>query len=215
IAALQIAKEFVEILEPHCLKIEIAGSLRRGQIWVSDVEILFVPRFEPIRDPNDLFGGHIFENQAERTFMGLLSAGLLRKRPKVDGTFTWGDKNKLGLHAQAGIAVDFFTATETNWANFLVVRSGPKESNIAIALAALAKGWQWQAYGNGFTREIGGETKEFIPTSEREVFEFAGLAFREPWKRCKIGAATVRSSIYFPFGSFLGRAPVAGQRDYR
>lgn len=47
----------------------------------------------------------------------------------------------------------------------------------------IAKGWKWRPYASGFSKQtLGGE--EWHPvTSEREVFEFVGLPFKEPWER--------------------------------
>jgi DNA polymerase/3'-5' exonuclease PolX len=64
-----------------------------------------------------------------------------------------------------------------------VCRTGPGESNVAIASAAQTKGWKWNPYGAGFSRQIGLTTEQHGVTSEREVFEFVGMAFKEPWER--------------------------------
>lgn len=45
----------------------------------------------------------------------------------------WGEKNKLAVHVRTGIPVDFFAATEANWWNYLVCRTGGEQNNIAIA----------------------------------------------------------------------------------
>ncbi len=42
--AMPVAEEIVERLKPCCLRIAIAGSLRRLKKQVGDIEILFVPR---------------------------------------------------------------------------------------------------------------------------------------------------------------------------
>jgi hypothetical protein len=59
------------------------------------------------------------------------------------------------------------------WWNYLVCRTGPKESNIAISSAAKKRGWDWNPYGSGFSRN--GRIVEM--KSERDVFKFVGL----PW----------------------------------
>ncbi len=83
----------------------------------------------------------------------------------------WGEKNKLAVHVASGVPVDLFAATEANWFNYLVCRTGPGESNIAIASAAKAMGWQWHPYGTGFSRPVGLGTEGRAVASEREVFE--------------------------------------------
>lgn len=57
--------------------------------------------------------------------------------------------------------------------------SGPAELNTRICMAAQALGWKWNPFGAGFTRP--GEERRM--QSERDVFEFVGMPFREPWNR--------------------------------
>jgi len=54
---------------------------------------------------------------------------------------------------------------------------------MGIARAALRKGWRFHAYGTGFTDEYG---REIICKNEREVFEFLGLRYLEPWERERV-----------------------------
>lgn len=112
-----------------------------------------------------------------------LQAGWLAKRTNKDGGVAWGAKNKLAVHVPTGVPVDLFAATAENWFNYLVCRTGPGESNIRIAAAAKTRGWKWTPYGAGFARPMGlGEAIHPVE-SEREVFEFVGLEYREPWER--------------------------------
>lgn len=50
-AALDLADQVIAVLSPHCERIEIAGSLRRGKPDVGDIEIVCIPCLEL-----DLFG---------------------------------------------------------------------------------------------------------------------------------------------------------------
>jgi len=88
----------------------------------------------------------------------------------------------------SGIPVDLFATTEECWYNYLVCRTGGKETNLAICRAANAKGWSWTPYGPGFTchpGEVSPEeyTEQHLVHSEREVFEFVGLPYLEPRDR--------------------------------
>jgi len=60
-----------------------------------------------------------------------------------------------------------------------VIRTGGKVTNQRIAMAAIKKGWHLQAYGAGFSIPEG----DIVCKSERDVFEFVGLAYKEPWQR--------------------------------
>lgn len=177
--ALPIAHKFVAFLGRHCTRCVIAGSLRRRKLFVSDIEILFVPKIITIDDPGDMFGGKVAISSTAGAIFALLASDTIAKRPNKNGSFTWGPENKLAVHRASGIPVDLFSTTEENFWNALVVRTGPADSNVAIASAAKRIGWQWHAYGNGFTR--GREVKRVA--SEREVFEHVGLEYKEPHLR--------------------------------
>jgi len=104
----------------------------------------------------------------------------LAKRKNVNGSEMWGEKNKLAVHVASGIPVDFFAASEANWFNYLVCRTGGAESNRQIAVACQANRLKWNPYGPGFTTPNGSVVRM---SSEREVFDWAGLPYREPWER--------------------------------
>lgn len=177
-AANAVAAELAAALAPVAVRVQIAGSLRRKKKTVGDVELLFIPRFDERQ--LDMFSTAPC-NLAEERIGQLMSAGVLAKRLNKDGRCAFGAKNKLMVHCTSGIPVDLFTATEANWANYLVCRTGPAELNTAIAMRARARGWQWNPYGPGFT-ELG--TGRVHPVqAEAEVFEFVGLSFPQPEER--------------------------------
>lgn len=182
--ALAIANKFVAFLTKYCTRIEIAGSLRRRKQSVSDIEILFVPKIVTITDKNDMFGKETKAEATERAIDALLKLMIIAPRANVKGAHTWGPKNKLAVHITSGIPVDFFATTEECWWNALVVRTGPSESNKLVAGTALKRGWEWHAYGDGFDRNAGKtSTDRHRVTSERDAFDFVGLAYKEPGER--------------------------------
>jgi DNA polymerase/3'-5' exonuclease PolX len=52
--AREIADGLVRRLSPGCVRIEVAGSVRRGKAEVNDIELVAVPKMEV---QADLFGG--------------------------------------------------------------------------------------------------------------------------------------------------------------
>lgn len=188
--ALKVAKEMCEQLSPWCEErplekpwIIVAGSLRRRKELVGDVEILYVPQMRMVKPAGDWFADEVLVDLISARLDRLIKAGILKKRLTVMGSETWGPKNKLAVHVASGIPVDLFLATKENWYNYLVCRTGSAESNVAIASAAKAMGWGWNPYGTGFSRPSGLGHEERVITSEREVFEFVGLPYKEPWER--------------------------------
>lgn len=179
-----IAWEILKALEPFCERQMVVGSIRRQKATVGDIEILFVPKLEEHRE-NDLFGGGKVEVQslADLRLQEMIAVGYLSKRITKAGNEVWGYKNKLAVHEASGIPVDLFTAGESNWFNYMVCRTGGKYNNIAIAQAAQKKGWKWNPYGTGFSREVGGLPELHIVTSERDVYDFVGMECPDPKDR--------------------------------
>lgn len=195
-----VAVELLHALEPACERLQFAGSLRRRKATVGDVEILYVPRVMSLPDPENLFAEKMPVNLAEGVIARLEKTGVLARRPVrrardselaqglAAGT-SFGPLNKLMLHVASGIPVDLFAATAENWFNYLVCRTGGAENNVAIASAAQRLGWKWNPYGVGFSQEAHDGPFGAVPervhavSSEREVFEFVGLKYREPMER--------------------------------
>lgn len=178
--ALTAARDVIAALRPVCVegRLIVAGSLRRRKQWVGDVEIVYVSRTES--QPVDFFSNREVA-LANEAIAALVAAGVLEKREGVTGHTVYGEQNKLLRHIATGVPVDLFATSETSWFNYLVCRTGPKESNTAIASLAQDKGWKWHPYGSGFTREDGRAAHDV--TSEQDLFEFLGLPYREPWER--------------------------------
>jgi DNA polymerase/3'-5' exonuclease PolX len=176
-AALKVARALCLKMADCTLRLELAGSLRRGKPLVGDIEIVYIPDF--VTEPDGLFD-MVKVNRVDRVLADLLAAGEIAKRKNVLGSEIWGSQNKLAVHVASGIPIDFFSTTEDAWFNYLVCLTGGAESNMRIASAAKARGWKWQLNGEGFTDELG-QTRRV--TSERAVFELVGLRYIEPHQR--------------------------------
>lgn len=182
--AIAVARELVTALKPCCEpdRLMVAGSLRRRKAEVGDIEIVYIARTEPEPDPSDLFGKTIQVNQVDAWLKVCLFNEYLARRPKTNGSFTWGEENKLGLHVPTGIPVDFFAASPANWWNLIVCRTGPADSNTSICMAAERRGWKWDPYSPGFVDRHNGALV-YRAKSERDVFNAVGLSYAEPWER--------------------------------
>jgi len=182
-AAIEVARELLVYVGPVAERVLVAGSLRRKKAMVGDVELLFIPRMEE-GFRGDLLAPPPMVSMVDEALEQLIAGGVIARRLSVKGTASWGAKNKLAVHVASGIPVDFFAATEANWWNYVVCRTGGARSNIAICNAARERGWKWRPYGEGFTR-VGGPDHGRVRAmaSEREVFEFAGLPYLPPEER--------------------------------
>lgn len=182
--ALTVAGQICECLEPFCEKLEVAGSIRRQRPTVGDIEILFIPKLAPDRRTlfTALLGGEVeMIDLAAKVLDSLLLDGYLTKRLNSNGSAMWGDKNKLAVHYASGIPVDFFSTTPENWFVSLVIRTGGKLTNIALASAAKRQGLKLHPYGDGFTNRRTGQ--RIHCASEKDVFRVAGVPYREPKDR--------------------------------
>jgi DNA polymerase/3'-5' exonuclease PolX len=175
---MQVAAELCAALKPACERLIVAGSLRRQKPTVGDIEILYIGKAAPHRVAEDFFATYT-ANLADEVIEALERAGIVERRTNVKGSQMYGPKNKLMRHKATGLPVDFFAATESNWWNYLVCRTGPADSNTRICMAAQDKGWKWNPYGAGFSRG-----SELVPmASEEEVFAFVGLPHAQPKDR--------------------------------
>jgi len=165
--ARDIAETLKSLLEGSCERIEIAGSIRRHKGDVGDIELLCIPKFDDGVDHLD------------RELGGLCIQRILGLRRNKRGSTTYGTKNKLMRHVPSGIGVDIFSTTEECWPVALVVRTGGKQTNIRISMAAQERGYKFHAYGSGFSTPHG----DIVCRSEREVFEAVGLPYLDPWER--------------------------------
>lgn len=198
---LPIANDLHTRLAPLCLRSCIAGSIRRQKPLVGDIEVLFIPCVTLETTEGELFPKPL--STVTLWIEELQKNKILAPRLKRDGSQTYGSKIKLMTHVETGIPIDFFTATETNWWNNLVCRTGSREHNIKLASRALELGFGWEMMGDGFvvTNEHAAlqtirrfqlgipeyavklGARIFCPQSEEEVFTFLQIPYLLPEQR--------------------------------
>lgn len=179
-AAIAVAKQMVQELTPVTERLVVAGSLRRMKTEVGDVEIVYIPRKENRPVPGSLFDRADYD-LATLCILDMEARGILTRRESVTGHTSFGEKNKLMLHAASGIPVDFFATSAECWWNYLVCRTGSAENNTTIATAARLNGKRWNPYGPGF---VCLKTGDIFPAhSEEDVYRLAGLDFLPPSHR--------------------------------
>ena len=173
-----VARELSPILEPHCERIEVVGSVRRGRRDVHDVELLCISK---VRRCLDLFGDVVEEISELNAHLDALVDGgdLLHKRPNKLGRYTYGPLNKLLVHVPSGIPVDVFSTTSDNWGMALLVRTGPAEFNVSVMQRFRDLGMRGHAYA-GVTDHTG---RELACPDEETVFELLGWEFIDPMAR--------------------------------
>ena len=118
--ALSIADEVIERLSPYCLRIEVAGSIRRQKPEVRDIDIVLIPA-----DAWEL------DKEIDRLGSSILDGEKLR-RVEYNGT-----------------QVDIYFANQKTWATLLLIRTGSKENNIRLCSWARDLGKKLKANGDG------------------------------------------------------------------
>lgn len=179
VEAEDIALDLVARLEPACERIEIAGSIRRGKAWVTDIEIVAIPKMETVA--RDLFGNPVRRRDLLSDTCGMLrDAGVLADRLDVQGRPAWDAKYKRMLYR--GVAVDLFAATPDNWGLILLLRTGPAEFNRRLVSSKSFGGYlPFGFMVNDGSLWIGSER---VPTpEERDVFNLINLPWMEPEER--------------------------------
>ena len=152
--ARQIANNIKKILTPYCDRIEIAGSIRRRKPIVHDIDIVLIEKPE--------------------------SALIIPSLLATIGAITLnGSKIKRLHYGDADINIDIYTATPASWSTLLLIRTGSKENNIRLAIAAKRKGWQLKANGDGLFNNHG----DRIADTEESIFQVLGLPYQEPHDR--------------------------------
>ena len=155
-----IADEIINLLQPHCYRIEIAGSVRREKAIVGDIEVVCIPK--PYQ--TGLFEDGIAE--------------VVNRWQKVKGELVYGKTKYTQRILPQGIKLDLFFAEEGNWGLIFAIRTGSADYSHKV----LANGWVKRGYkSEGGYLTQGGKT--FNVLEEKDLFNRIGLAYVDPKHR--------------------------------
>jgi DNA polymerase/3'-5' exonuclease PolX len=153
----KIANQVKTSVCTHCVKIEIAGSIRRQKPKVHDIDFVVTTKsdFEWLKISEEL------------------------KRMKAKPNCQGNNIIKAFLPCQNGLfQVDFYRAKPSTFGILLLVRTGSAEHNVWLAGCAISKGMRIK-YSEGLIKEgvaVAGET-------EQGVFDALGLTCPLPIER--------------------------------
>lgn len=193
--ALQTAEALVEHLRPACVRIEIAGSIRRLKPEVKDIEIVAIPdlSLKVTRAPLK-FGEPIPE-----LYKTALDKALGEMKALGDIQFEKaGERYKKFYLKYAGISVDLFLVLPpATWGVQMLIRTGPADFSHWMVSRQKTGG----ALPNGYRVQDGAvwigehEDKEIVDghfvgfETEKEFLSFCGFDWIPPeereakWKR--------------------------------
>lgn len=151
------ASVVLDQLAPHCVRIAIAGSIRRRVPEVKDIEIVAIPK------PYDT---------------GLFACGIapvVEQWRKVKGELPCRYTQR---ELPSGIKLDLFFATRENWGLIYAIRTG----SARFSREVLAQGW----VRNGYTSVDGMLRRHCTDVEvleEVDLFRLAGVAWVDPEER--------------------------------
>ena len=188
--AKEIALAICKKLDPCCLKIDIAGSVRREKPDVKDIEIVCQPRLIEVKD--------LFDNTSETKRSGTFILNVANLGQVLKGDIRTGRYVQILLPEQ--INLDLFIPMPAAYYLQFVVRTGSADySHKVIANAWRKLGWVGTEDGlrlekDCYKKDIGGgknkwicvNTNPLLPPvwqSEEELFEWLKVPFVHPSKR--------------------------------
>jgi len=139
--AQSLAESLVDLLAASCIRIAVAGSVRRQKPSPNDIEIVTVPLFRhTILLPPEIT---MFEtpkveprvktdNVLDLRCDELLALGTLEKRPDINEHYCWGTgvKRMVFFRGKDYAPVDLFQVIEpAQWGVIFAIRTGPGDFN--------------------------------------------------------------------------------------
>ncbi len=156
--AKSIADELIEVLKPYCLKIEIAGSVRRRKPQVKDIEICLVP--VSANKVFNVLGKFLLENN--KNFKYIKNGSRYKQ-------FRYRD-----------CQVDLFIAKPDNWGIIFLVRTGS-----AAYSTRMLGAWK-KITGGGYSKDgylYDKDDKIVYTYEENDVFRLCKMDFVKPEDR--------------------------------
>lgn len=194
--ARELAAPLIEALRPHCERVEVAGSIRRGKPFVNDIEIVCVPKTvkvtaPKVTSPADLFAA---QEEVEETKLlrvpGFVNVVDAWQTSSLDYGFqaqwTTCQTTKFGsawegkyikFHLPTGTQVDLFITSPEQWGYIFMIRTGSADFSRMIAT-------RWSETGHkGINGELTRNGLVLHFREEEELFDHLGLKTPHPSER--------------------------------
>lgn len=124
--ASNVATAFLALISDTCERIEIAGSIRRREMSIGDVEIVCKPIVKPLQDDEWLGDMAQQVNHLHARLDQLVSDGSVQKRLKSNGTPTWGTKHRSLMFGSFPVDI-FMIYEDVQWGAAMAIRTGPAD----------------------------------------------------------------------------------------
>ena len=162
-----IAESVVNKLSPYCDRIQVAGSIRRKKKYVSDIEIVCIPK----HDEYPTQGGESILLRSSLFQQSVLNIGTIKKGKIKTGRY-------IKIITDNNIQIDLFITHADIWGMILAIRTGSANfSHNVLAKKWVALGYRSKdgiLYRNGnmiFIRE------------EKQLFDLLNIIYISPENR--------------------------------
>lgn len=200
VTAQKLANRLIELMQPHCVKVEIAGSIRRLKPEVKDIEIVAIAKDykATVRDLFNTTTGMIPRSMLVDEFiakppsnLNWIKCGTNEIEP-LDMKHELSSSNKFGINRKywrgyidwnGGIKLDLFLATPENFGIIMLIRTGSKSFNLKM-IEALKNNHYTITEGRLYKTDRHHEKIDMCYTpDEASIFRAANMTFIEPQKR--------------------------------
>jgi DNA polymerase/3'-5' exonuclease PolX len=192
-----IAQRIRDHYAPHCEAIELAGSMRRREREVGDIEFVCIPRV-----PLDLLGQPAGRTDLDVALAADVAAGRLGP-PILNGA----RQKRFALVNRGGLTLELYCVDPTRWGVALAIRTGPALFSQALVTERCRGGLLPDGYAvydqrvwAQARRNAAGEVLEVsaaLPTPrEEDVFKVIAGRWIDPWKRNVKTLAELRARLH-------------------
>jgi len=160
-----LAEKVCYQLVPYCDKIKICGSIRRRKPECNDIDIVVLPKTEPIKDMFGMISGH-------QRLPGFVNT--VNQWEKVKGDAASG---KYTQRLVEGMKLEIAMAHPDNFGNLVLIRTGNADFSHLIMKIALTRGFEQK---DGFLYR---KNQLLSIPDERLYFKALDIPFIEPENR--------------------------------
>lgn len=179
-SANRIAAAVRDELAPACELIEVAGSIRRHQRTIGDIEIVMIPKL-----------GALFPDAGDRSLAGTQLEDTLRRlehEGRFKGVLTGGDKHRRYELARAGdMQLDLYMTTLECWPVIFAIRTGSAQFSKALVTTRDKGGFLPHGHQVREGRVYGPKGRPIELDLEMEFLELTVGKWVDPKDRCQTG----------------------------
>ena len=184
--ALGIANQFRALIFPDCIRTNLAGSIRRGESEVHDIEIICEPTRTPVLN---IFGDVVsWTSNLDDLMDSLLITGEICKRADKHGRPAWGSKYK--RLSYKGFPIDLFAVIPpAQYGVIMMIRTGPAEFSHKMVTPRYLGGLmpnEYQVKDGALWDNVG--ERLLVTPEERRLFDVYGMPYINPEDRKKVGS---------------------------